>query len=201
MQNKMAGLQNKCRIKMRDYRKTVEELKKLTDEGAVQFVPPLRLDIETTGGKQKMYCWNTEGVFRLIQSIPSTKAEPFKRWLAKVGYERVQETEDPELARSVDIALTISPTMSVESFKQYFSSIIKHLADKFHPGWSHYVTLQTNRSVKEQKIYKAGYKMNTELGKVNFRSTVNKIFKENAEKLMSIVASLLPTVKKRMQYG
>jgi len=43
-------------------------------------------------------CANTEGIFRLIQSIPSPKAEPFKRWLAKVGYERVQEIEDPELA-------------------------------------------------------------------------------------------------------
>ena len=43
-------------------------------------------------------CANTEGLFRIIQSIPSPKAEPFKRWLAKVGYERVQEIEDPELA-------------------------------------------------------------------------------------------------------
>ena len=43
-------------------------------------------------------CANTEGIFRIIQSIPSLKAEPFKRWLAKVGYERVQEIEDPELA-------------------------------------------------------------------------------------------------------
>lgn len=45
-----------------------------------------------------MNCANTEGLFRIIQSIPSHKAEPFKRWLAKVGYERVQEIEDPELA-------------------------------------------------------------------------------------------------------
>ena len=45
-----------------------------------------------------MLCANTEGIFRIIQSIPSPKAEPFKRWLAKVGYERVQEIEDPELA-------------------------------------------------------------------------------------------------------
>jgi len=44
-----------------------------------------------------MLCANTEGIFRIIQSIPSPKAEPFKRWLAKVGYERVQEIEDPEL--------------------------------------------------------------------------------------------------------
>ena len=41
---------------------------------------------------------NTENAFRVIQSVPSKKAEPFKRWLAKVGYERVQEIEDPELA-------------------------------------------------------------------------------------------------------
>jgi len=41
---------------------------------------------------------NTEGLLRIIQSIPSPKAEPFKRWLAKVGYERVQEIENPELA-------------------------------------------------------------------------------------------------------
>jgi len=81
------------RIKARD-----EELRKITEQGAVQFVPPLSLNIQTSGGKQKMYCWNTEGVFRLIQSIPSPKAEPFKRWLAKVGYERIQEIEDPELA-------------------------------------------------------------------------------------------------------
>ena len=54
--------------------------------------------IKTEGGKQKLNCANTEGIFRIIQSIPSTKAEPFKRWLAKVGYERMQEIENPELA-------------------------------------------------------------------------------------------------------
>lgn len=81
------------RLKQRD-----EELAKLTDQGAVQFVPPLMLNMGTAGGKQKMHCWNTEGLFRLIQSIPSPKAEPFKRWLAKVGYERVQEIENPEMA-------------------------------------------------------------------------------------------------------
>jgi hypothetical protein len=43
-------------------------------------------------------CANTEGIFRIVQSIPSPKAEPFKRWLAKVGYERIQEIDNPELA-------------------------------------------------------------------------------------------------------
>ncbi len=56
------------------------------------------LSIQTPGGIQKLNCANTEGVFRIVQSIPSPKAEPFKRWLAKVGYERVQEIENPELA-------------------------------------------------------------------------------------------------------
>ena len=48
--------------------------------------------------KYETDCANTEGMFRIIQSIPSPKAEPLKRWLAKVGYERIQEIEDPELA-------------------------------------------------------------------------------------------------------
>jgi hypothetical protein len=65
-------------------------------EGWGQIATPL--SIETTGGKQKLNCANTEGIFRIIQSIPSPKAEPFKRWLAKVGYERIKEIEDPELA-------------------------------------------------------------------------------------------------------
>ena len=65
-------------------------------KGWVQIEHPLLID--TRGGKQMIKCANTEGIFRIIQSIPSQKAEPFKRWLAKVGYERVQEIEDPELA-------------------------------------------------------------------------------------------------------
>jgi DNA-damage-inducible protein D len=69
------------------------------EKGVVQIEPPLQLEFDTSGGKQKMIAWNTEGIFRLIQSIPSKKAEPFKRWLAKVGYERVQEIENPELAQ------------------------------------------------------------------------------------------------------
>ncbi|KKP40527.1 MAG: prophage antirepressor [Candidatus Peregrinibacteria bacterium GW2011_GWF2_33_10] len=69
-----------------------EELAK----GWVQIESPLLID--TSGGKQKINCANTEGIFRIIQSIPSPKAEPFKRWLAKVGYERVQEIENPELS-------------------------------------------------------------------------------------------------------
>ncbi|MBL7817620.1 MAG: Bro-N domain-containing protein [Saprospiraceae bacterium] len=49
------------------------------------------------GKSRKTIAANTEGVLRIIQSIPSLKAEPFKQWLAKVGYERIQEIENPEL--------------------------------------------------------------------------------------------------------
>ena len=57
------------------------------------------LKLEASDGKQRETdCANTEGLFRIIQSIPSPKAEPFKRWLAQVGYERVKEIENPELA-------------------------------------------------------------------------------------------------------
>ncbi len=60
----------------------------------------VRLKMLAEDGKMRETdCANTETVFRIIQSIPSPKAEPFKRWLAKVGYERIQEIEDPELAQ------------------------------------------------------------------------------------------------------
>jgi DNA-damage-inducible protein D len=58
---------------------------------------PLQI-LAPDGKMRETNCANTEGIFRIIQSIPSPKAEPFKRWLAKVGYERIQEIEDPELA-------------------------------------------------------------------------------------------------------
>ena len=69
------------------------------DDGAElsTFCRQLKL-IAPDGKMRETDCANTESVFRIIQSIPSPKAEPFKRWLAKVGYERVQEIEDPELA-------------------------------------------------------------------------------------------------------
>ena len=67
-------------------------------EGGGQFVPPLALPFETAGGVQKLQCWSVPGILRLIQSIPSPKAEPFKQWLAKVGSDRLQEIADPSLA-------------------------------------------------------------------------------------------------------
>jgi prophage antirepressor-like protein len=86
-------------IDSKDPKQYIQRMKQRDPElgkGWVQIVHTL--SIMTEGGNQRMLCANTEGLFRIIQSIPSPKAEPFKRWLAKVGYERVQEIEDPELA-------------------------------------------------------------------------------------------------------
>jgi len=79
------------------YMKDMRRRDPVLSEGWGQIATPLA--VNTKGGKQKVNCANTESVLRIIQSIPSPKAEPFKRWLAKVGYERIQEIEDPELAQ------------------------------------------------------------------------------------------------------
>lgn len=73
---------------------------RVKDEDEIELSTICRqLKLKASDGKMRTTdCANTEGIFRIIQSIPSPKAEPFKRWLAKVGYERVQEIENPELA-------------------------------------------------------------------------------------------------------
>jgi DNA-damage-inducible protein D len=73
---------------VQDYIKKMRKRDNELSKGWGQFVTPL--SVKTSGGDQKLNCANTEGVFRIIQSIPSPKAEPFKRWLARVGYERIQ---------------------------------------------------------------------------------------------------------------
>ena len=79
------------------WRKLKQRLNEESDQ-PVTFCHGLKLP--APDGKLRVTdCANTEGIFRLIQSIPSPKAEPFKRWLAQVGYERIQEIENPELAQ------------------------------------------------------------------------------------------------------
>ena len=77
---------------IKDMRRRDKELSK----GWGQIATPL--SIQTSGGMQKINCSNLQGIFRIIQSIPSQKAEPFKLWLSKVGQERIEEIQDPERA-------------------------------------------------------------------------------------------------------
>ena len=82
-------------------RKYWSDLKtKLQDEGFEVSEKIGQLKLMAEDGKVRLTdCANTKNIFRIIQSIPSPKAEPFKQWLAQVGYERVQEIEDPELSQ------------------------------------------------------------------------------------------------------
>ena len=72
---------------------------KLNKEGSQLYEKIVQLKMVAFDGKMRETdAADTEYILRLIQSIPSPKAEPFKIWLAKVGYERIEETEDPEIA-------------------------------------------------------------------------------------------------------
>ena len=79
-----------------DYIKKMRKRDEELAQGWGQIVTPL--SVQTAGGKQKTNFANTQGLFRIIQSIPSKKAEPFKQWLAKVGAERLDQLQDPELS-------------------------------------------------------------------------------------------------------
>ena len=79
-----------------DYLKKMRKRAPQLAEGWGQLVTPL--SIQTAGGKQKVNFADTEAIFRIIQSIPSPKAEPFKLWMAKVASERLDQMQDPELS-------------------------------------------------------------------------------------------------------
>jgi prophage antirepressor-like protein len=113
-------------------------------KGGGQLAPPLALEFPTAGGPQKLICWHTEGIFRLIQSIPSPKAEPFKRWLAKVGYERVQEIENPELATKRTRALYLAKGYSDAWIEKRMRSIA--IRDELTDEWK-------KRGVREKLEY------------------------------------------------
>ena len=103
------------------------------------------LDLPAPDGKiRKSNCANTEGIFRIIQSIPSPKAEPFKRWLAKVGYERIQEIEDPELATKRTRALYKAKGYSEDWIEKRMRGIA--IREELTDEWK-------NRGVKEQTEY------------------------------------------------
>ena len=79
-----------------DYLKKMRKRDPQLAEGWGQIVTPL--SIQTPGGKQKVNFADTEAMFRIIQSIPSPKAEPFKLWMARVAAERLDQMQDPELS-------------------------------------------------------------------------------------------------------
>ena len=80
----------------RNYWKVLK--KRLKDEGAEPVTNCNQLKLKSADGKMRLTdVANTEQLLRIIQSVPSKKAEPFKKWLAEVGRERIEETIDPEI--------------------------------------------------------------------------------------------------------
>ena len=86
----------------RDYWFKMKQRVKLEDQFQLSTICRQLKLISSDGKKYNTDCANVQSLLRIIQSIPSPKAEPFKQWLAKVGYERIQETMDP--AQSIDRA-------------------------------------------------------------------------------------------------
>ncbi len=107
---------------------------KLKQEGSELSQNVGQLKLESTDGKKYLTdVADTEALLRLIQSIPSPKAEPFKLWLAKVGYERIEETEDPELAFDRAMKTYLQKGYSREWVNQRLKSIEvrKELTDEW----------------------------------------------------------------------
>ena len=117
------------------------------------------LDIKTKGGMQKMSCANTEGMLHIIQAIPSPKAESFKRWLAKVGYERIQEIENPELATKRTRTLYKAKGYSDDWIEKRMRGIA--IREELTDEWS-------KRGVKQGKEYSI---LTAEISKASFGLT------------------------------
>ncbi len=119
-----------------------------------------QLKLTSSDGKTyKTDCVNTEAAFRVIQSIPSPKAEPFKRWLAQVGYERVQEIENPELAQNRMRELYKQKGYPSDWIEKRVRSIA--VRDELTDEW-------TQRGIQEQKNYAI---LTAEIAKATFGVT------------------------------
>ena len=143
--------------------------KRLKDEGNETVTNCHGLKMTAADGKQRMTdVADTEQLLRLIQSIPSPKAEPFKRWLAKVGYERLEEIENPELAAKRMREIYLQKGYSEEWIEKRMRGIA--VRDELTDEWK-------QRGVKERKEFAI---LTAEISKATFGMTPAeyKTFKE-----------------------
>jgi DNA-damage-inducible protein D len=140
-----------------DYIKKMRKRDAQLSEGWGQFVTPLT--IETLGGKQKLNCANAQGLLRIIQSIPSPKAEPFKLWLAQVGSDRLDEIDNPELATQRTRELYKLKGYSEEWIEKRMRSIA--IREELTEEWK-------NRGIKEKIEYSI---LTAEISKATFGLT------------------------------
>ena len=136
---------------------------KLKEEGFELYDFIVQLKLKAGDGKEyETDCADTEGIFRIIQSIPSKKAEPFKRWLAKVGYERVQEIENPELAQERMKKLYELKGYSKEWIEKRLRGIA--IRQELTDEWK-------NRGIEEEKDFAI---LTNEISKATFGKTVEE---------------------------
>ncbi len=137
-----------------DYLKKMRKRDEQLSQGWGQIVTPLFVD--TTGGKQKLNCANAKGLLRIIQSIPSPKAEPFKLWLAQVGADRLEEIENPELATQRTRELYKLKGYNDDWIEKRMRSIA--IREELTGEWK-------NRGIKKQKEYSI---LTAEISKATF---------------------------------
>jgi hypothetical protein len=162
---------------------------KLKDEGFEMYEKIVQLKLISSDGKKyDTDCADTELLLRLIQSIPSKKAEPFKMWLAMVGRERIDETQDPELAIDRALKTYLQKGYSKEWINQRLKSIEirKELTDEWNRvGISKQedFAILTNeitkawsgKSVKEYKMFKGLKKENLRDNMTNLELVLNML--------------------------
>ena len=138
----------------------IKKMRKRDDElskGWGQFVTPLYMN--TAGGKQQINCANAKGLLRIIQSIPSPKAEPFKLWLAQVGSDRLDEIENPEVATQRTRELYKLKGYPDDWIEKRMRSIA--IREELTGEWK-------NRGIKEQREYSI---LTAEISKATFGLT------------------------------
>ena len=144
---------------------------KLVNEGSEVSEKIGQLKMVAPDGKRRLTdVADTETLFRLIQSIPSPKAEPFKLWLAKVGYERIEENEDPEKTIDRAMATYLAKGYSKEWINQRLKSIDirKDLTDEITKAWS-------GMNTKSYKQFKGLKKENLRDNMTNLELVLNML--------------------------
>ncbi|MCX6238942.1 MAG: Bro-N domain-containing protein [Bacteroidia bacterium] len=155
---------------------------KLNKEGSQLYEKIVQLKMVAFDGKMRETdAADTEHILRLIQSIPSPKAEPFKMWLAKVGYERIEETEDPEIAFDRAMETYLKKGYSTNWINQRLKSIEvrKELTDEWE---SHGIKKGQEYAILTDEITKAWaglttkeYKSIKDLKKENLRDNMTNL--------------------------
>lgn len=171
--------------------------RKLEKEGNETYENIVRLKIVASDGKMRETdCFSLEDLLRIIQSIPSPKAEPFKLWLAKVGYERIEETEDPEIAFDRAMKTYLQKGYSKEWVNQRLKSIEvrKDLTDEWQTKGmkegSEYAILTdeitrawADKSVKDYKKFKGLRKENLRDNMTNLELVLNMLAKASTTEI------------------